>query len=79
LTSEPSEYKLGKKVVEAIRKRSKKKVRDPEIEEKLKKRLKRRLQDRDTKQDRVLIRIEQSLTEVNESLREIIRLLNAKC
>jgi hypothetical protein len=64
----------------AMRKSAKKKVGDPEIEElKLKRRLKRRLSDLDTKPDKVLIRIEQNLIEVNESLKEIIRLLNTKC
>jgi hypothetical protein len=71
LTSEPSEYE---------KKNAKKEVRDPEIEElKLKRRLKRRLRDLDTKPDKVLIRIEQNLKEVNERLKEIIRLLNTKC
>ena len=71
MTSEPSEYE---------KKSAKKKVRDPELEElKLKRRLKRRLTDLDTKPDRVLIRIEQNLIEVNESLKEVIRLLNTKC
>jgi chromatin segregation and condensation protein Rec8/ScpA/Scc1 (kleisin family) len=71
LTSEPSEYE---------KKSAKKKARDPEIEElKLKRRLKRRLRDLDTKPDKVLIRIEQNLIEVNERLKEIIRLLNTKC
>jgi hypothetical protein len=49
LTSKPSEYKQGKRVVEAIRKSPKKKVRDPMTEEKLKRRLKSRLMDRKTK------------------------------
>jgi hypothetical protein len=71
LTSEPSKYE---------KKSAKKKVGDPEIEElKLKRRLKRRLKDLDSKPDMVLIRIEQNLIQVNESLKGIIRLLNTKC
>jgi hypothetical protein len=67
-------------VREAMRKSPKKRARDAEIEElKLKKRLERRLKDLDAKPDRVLIRIEQNLIEVNESLKEIIRLLHTKC